>query len=318
MFAFIVRRLATSLISLAMAAGVVFIAIHMLPGDPVAIMLGEQAGSDPETVARVRAQLGLDQPLGTQFAHWVGGLASGDMGTSLRTGEAVSTELARRIPRSLELIVAGLFIAVALGVPLGVVAARERGRVAGGAAAVIAVLGFSSPVFVLGIILILIFSLGLGWLPSSGYIPFADDPALHLMSLALPALTVGLNFMGVVARMMRASLADTMGKDYVKLARAKGMSRSTAIRRHALPNAMVPVVAIVGIRAGSMLGGTVIIEALFDWPGLSSLLVSASFARDYPVIQGSLLAVFAIFILISLSIDLIQASIDPRTRRQTS
>ncbi|MFA5487695.1 MAG: ABC transporter permease [Candidimonas sp.] len=318
MFPFIVRRLATSLVSLALAAGVVFIAIHMLPGDPVAIMLGEQAGSDPEAVARVRAQLGLDQPLGAQFAHWVGGIATGDMGTSLRTGEAVADELARRIPRSLELIVAGLCIAVALGVPLGVVAARERGRAAGVAASVIAVAGFSSPVFVLGIILILIFSLGLEWLPSSGYVPFTDDPALHLMCLALPALTVGLNFMGVVARMMRASLADTMSKDYVKLARAKGLPRSSAIRRHALPNAMVPVVAIVGIRAGSMLGGTVIIEALFDWPGLSSLLVSASFARDYPVIQGCLLAVFAIFILISLLIDLIQASIDPRTRRQTS
>ncbi len=318
MLLFIIRRLAASVVSLALAAGVVFIAIHMLPGDPVAMMLGEQAGGDPEAVARIRAQLGLDLPIGTQFLHWAGGVLSGDLGTSLRTGEAVADELMRRIPRSLEMIVAGLIIAVLLGVPLGVIAARERGRPAGVAASVIAVAGFSSPVFVLGIILVLIFSLWLEWLPSSGYVAFTEDPMLHLMCLALPALTVGLNFMGVVARMMRASLVDTMSKDYVKLARAKGLSRGRAIRRHALPNAMVPVVAIVGIRAGSMLGGTVIIEALFDWPGLSSLLVSASFARDYPVIQGCLLAIFAIFILISLTIDLIQAVIDPRTRRQAS
>lgn len=312
--AFIARRLLAALVSLSLAACVVFFAIHMLPGDPVAMMLGEQAGSDPQTVAHMRAQLGLDQPLAVQFRQWGAQVFRGEFGTSLRTGEAVSSELIRRIPRSLELIAAGLAIAVLLGVPLGVVAARKRGKAAGMLASVVAVAGFSSPVFVLGIVLVLIFSLWLPWLPSSGYVPFADDPVAHLMCLVLPALTVGLNFMGVVARMMRASLTDTMGKDYVRLARAKGLSPARAIRRHALPNAIAPVVAIVGIRAGSMLGGMVIIEALFDWPGLSSLLVSAAFARDYPVIQGCLLAIFAIFILISLAVDLIQGMLDPRMR----
>ncbi|WYX63574.1 ABC transporter substrate-binding protein [Achromobacter xylosoxidans] len=318
MLPFLLRRLGSAAITLALATGVVFIAIHLLPGDPVAIMLGDQAGSDPVAVARVRAQLGLDLPLGTQFTHWAGALARGDLGVSLRTGEPVADELARRIPRSLELIGAGLLIAVLLGVPLGVVAARSRGRLAGALAAVIAVAGFSAPVFVLGILLVLLFSLALGWLPSSGFVPFSDDPLQHCLALILPSLTIGLNFMGVVARMTRASLADVMGRDYVKLARAKGMPRGRAILRHALPNALVPVIAIVGVRAGNLLGGTVIIEALFDWPGLSSLLVSAAFSRDYPVIQGSLLAIFALFILISLVIDLAQGFVDPRIRRPSA
>jgi len=318
MLPFLLRRLLSAIVTLALATGVVFIAIHLLPGDPVAIMLGDQAGSDPVAVARVRAQLGLDLPLGTQFAHWAGALAHGDLGVSLRTGEPVADELARRIPRSLELIGAGLLIAVLFGVPLGVVAARARGRLAGLAASVLAVAGFSAPVFVLGILLVLVFSLGLGWLPSSGFVPFADDPVQHCLALILPALTIGLNFMGVIARMTRASLADVMGKDYVKLARAKGLPRGKAIFRHALPNALVPVIAIVGIRAGNLLGGTVIIEALFDWPGLSSLLVSAAFSRDYPVIQGALLAIFAIFILISLVIDLAQGFVDPRISRPSA
>jgi len=318
MLAYLLRRLATALVTLALASGVVFMAIHLLPGDPVAIMLGDQAGSDPETVARVRAQLGLDLPLGTQFAKWAGGLLHGDLGVSLRSGEPVADELARRIPRSLELIGAGLLVAVLFGIPLGVIAARARDRWAGWAASVIAVAGFSSPVFVTGIVLILVFSLMLGWLPSSGYVPFADDPWVHLLSLVLPACTVGIGFMGVVARMTRASLSDVITRDYIKLARAKGLSRGRAIFRHGLPNALIPVIAVVGIRAGNLLGGTVIIEALFDWPGISSLLVSASYARDYPVIQGCLLAIFGIFIIIGLAIDMAQGLADPRLRRPAS
>ncbi|CAB3883878.1 Glutathione transport system permease protein GsiC [Achromobacter insuavis] len=315
MLPFLLRRLAAALTTLALACSLVFAAIHLLPGDPVAIMLGEQAGSDPASVARIRAQLGLDQPIGVQFMHWANALSRGDLGVSMRTGEPIAAELARRIPRSLELIAASLLISVAFGVPLGVVAARARGRAAGVAASVLAVAGFSAPVFVLGIVLLLVFSIGLGWLPASGYIAFHDDPLGHVLALILPAATIGLNFMGVVARMTRASLSDVMSKDYVRLARSKGLPRGRAIVRHALPNALVPVIAIIGIRAGNLLGGTVIIESLFDWPGLSSLLVGAAYSRDYPVIQGTLLAIFAMFIIISLVIDLAQALVDPRIRR---
>lgn len=309
---FIGNRMASALLTLVLASVVVFASIHLLPGDPVAMLLGEQAGSDPEAVARVTRELGLDRPLLSQFLSWAGNLLHGDLGRSLRNGEPVLDELLRRIPRSLELIAGGLFVAIVLGLPLGVLAARDRGRLPGMAASVIAVAGFSAPVFVSGILLVLVFSLWLNILPSSGYVAFAEDPLLHLSCLVLPSLAIGINFMGVVARMTRASLIDSMAKDYVRLARAKGLSRGKAMTRHALPNALVPVIAIIGIRAGNLLGGTVIVEALFDWPGLSSLLVSASFARDYPLMQGSLLAIFAIFILISLVIDLAQGLVDPR------
>ncbi|MGW9331431.1 ABC transporter permease [Bosea sp. NPDC055594] len=309
---FIGSRLASALLTLVLASIVVFASIHLLPGDPVVMLLGEQAGSDPEAVARMTRELGIDRPLISQFLSWAGGLFQGDLGRSLRNGEPVLDELLRRIPRSLELIGGGLLVAVVLGLPLGVLAARDRGKLPGMAASVIAVAGFSAPVFVSGILLVLIFSLWLDLLPSSGYVAFAEGPLLHLSCLVLPSLAIGINFMGVVARMTRASLIDSMAKDYVRLARAKGLSRGKAMTRHALPNALVPVIAIIGIRAGNLLGGTVIVEALFDWPGLSSLLVSASFARDYPLMQGSLLAIFAIFILISLLIDLAQGLVDPR------
>lgn len=311
---FIAGRLTSALLTLVLASVVVFASIHLLPGDPVVMLLGEQAGADPEAVARVTRELGLDRTLLSQFLTWAGGLFEGDLGHSLRNGEPVLNELLRRIPRSLELVAGGLLVAVVFGLPLGVLAARDRGRLPGTAASVIAVAGFSAPVFVSGILLVLIFSLWLGLLPSSGYVAFAEDPLLHLSCLVLPALAIGINFMGVVARMTRASLIDSMAKDYVRLARAKGLSRGKAMTRHALPNALVPVIAIIGIRAGNLLGGTVIVEALFDWPGLSSLLVSASFARDYPLMQGSLLAIFAIFIVISLLIDLAQGFVDPRVR----
>lgn len=309
---FIGNRLASALLTLVLASIVVFASIHLLPGDPVVMLLGEQAGSDPQAVARMTRELGLDRPLISQFLTWAGGLFQGDLGRSLRNGEPVLDELLRRIPRSLELIAGGLIVAIVLGLPLGVVAARDRGKPSGMAASVIAVAGFSAPVFVSGILLVLVFSLWLNLLPSSGYVAFAEDPLLHLSCLALPSLAIGINFMGVVARMTRASLIDSMAKDYVRFARAKGLSRGKAMTRHALPNALVPVIAIIGIRAGNLLGGTVIVEALFDWPGLSSLLVSASFARDYPLMQGSLLAIFAIFVLISLLIDLAQGLVDPR------
>lgn len=318
MLGYLGRRFAAAAITLALACAAVFASIHLLPGDPVAMLLGEQAGADPEVVQKMRGQLGLDRPLIEQFISWIGGLATGDLGRSLRTGEPVFADVMVRLPRSLELIGGGLSIAMLLGIPLGVVAARGRRRVAGTAASVAAIAGFSAPVFVSGIILVIVFSLWLDILPSSGFVEFAEDPTMHLACLALPATAIGINFMGVVARMTRASLSDTMTKEYVRLARAKGLSRDAAILKHALPNALVPVIAVIGIRAGNLLGGTVIVEALFDWPGLSSMLVSAVFARDYPVIQGALVAIFAVFVLIGLAIDTCQGIVEPRTRESAA
>lgn len=314
MLRFLGHRLSSALLTLAIAAVAVFLVARMIPGDPVMIMLGEATGGDPAAVARMRNELGLDRSLFVQFGNWAMRLLQGDFGVSIRSGQPVLDDLLLRIPRSLELIAGGLMVAVLLGLPLGILSARNRGRLSGALSSIVSVIGFSAPVFVSGVILVVVFGVWLQLLPSSGYVPFADDPLLHLSCLVLPSLAIGLNFMGVVARVTRASLIDTMDNDYVALARAKGLSRGRAMIRHALPNAMVPVIAIIGIRAGNLLGGTVIVEALFDWPGLSSLLVSASFSRDYPVIQGSLIAIFAIFILISLLIDLAQSFFDPRVR----
>ena len=314
MVKFLGRRLAASAFMIAISATIVFFSVHLLPGDPVLILLGEQGAADAEVVARLRAQLNLDAPLHQQYLDWLGGLFSGDLGESLQTGLPVAEEVLRRIPRSLELIVAGLIFATLLGIPMGVVAARRRAAPAGLAVSAVAVAGFSAPVFVTGILLVIVFSLWLGILPSSGYVAFGEEPLGHLAAGLMPALTIGINFMGVVTRMTRASLTEVLRRDFVRAARARGLSYRAAIRRHALPNALVPVVAILGVRAGNLLGGTVIIEALFDWPGLSSLLVSACFARDYPMIQGALLAIFVLFALISLVADLIQSLIDPRMR----
>jgi len=314
MLTFLGERLLSALLTLAIAAVAVFLVVHMIPGDPVMIMLGEASGGDPETVARVRESLGLDRPLVIQFWHWASRLVQGNFGLSLRSGEPVLGDLLIRIPRSLELIAGGLVVAIGLGLPLGVISARNRGKLSGAVSSVVSVIGFSAPVFVTGVLLVILFAVWLRLLPPSGYVALADDPWLHFSCLILPSLAIGINFMGVVARVTRASLIDTLDKDYVALARAKGLSKERALLHHALPNAMVPVIAIIGIRAGNLLGGTVIVEALFDWPGLSSLLVSAAFARDYPVVQGSLIAIFTLFIFISLFIDLTQSFFDPRVR----
>jgi peptide/nickel transport system permease protein len=314
MYILVLHRIGSAVVTLALAALAVFLIVRLIPGDPVMIMLGEAAGGDPAVVARVRQEMGLDQPLVFQFFHWAERLLHGDFGQSIRSGEPVFDEVMRRIPRSLELIVAGLLIALLLGLPLGIISARNRGRALGALSSVISIIGFSAPVFVTGVILVIVFGVWLQVLPPSGYIAFSEDPWLHMACLVMPALAIGLNFMGVVSRVTRASLVDTMDKDYVALARSKGLSRGKALYRHALPNAMTPVISIIGIRAGSLLGGTVIIEALFDWPGLSSLLVSASFARDYPLMQGCLMAIFALFVIISLCIDLAQSFFDPRVR----
>jgi peptide/nickel transport system permease protein len=314
MLMFLCRRLAAAAIMVAIASTLVFFLIHLLPGDPVLLLLGEQGASNPEVVGRLRQKLNLDAPLPTQYVRWVGRIVRGDLGESFQTGLPVAQEVARRIPRSLELIVAGLFFAVAVGIPLGILGARRPNALAGWLSSAIAVVGFSSPSFVTGILLIIGFSLWLQLLPSSGYVPPLENPVQHLRHAILPSLTIGTNFMGVVTRMTRASVMDVLVKDFVRTARAKGLSDRLATYRHALPNSLIPVIAILGVRAGNLLGGMVIIEALFDWPGLSSLLVRACFDRDYLMIQGALLAIFVIFVLFSLLVDLCQGLLDPQLR----
>jgi peptide/nickel transport system permease protein len=311
---FLAHRCAAALVTLFIVSTLIFTIIHLLPGDPVLILLGEQAVSSPEVVAKVRHQLRLDQPLHVQYLGWLRGLVRLDFGVSLQNAVPVAQELRTRIPRSLELIAASLLIAAAVGVPLGVVGARAPASPLGWVSALLAVLGLSMPVFVTGVVFVVVFSLKLGLVPSSGYVPPGEDLAGHLLYAVLPAVTLGFGFVGVVVRMTRASLLDVLGKAYVRTARAKGLPERGVIYRHALANALVPVVTVLGVRAANLLGGMVIVESLFNWPGLSSLLVRSAYDRDYPMLQGALFSILTMFILISLLIDLLHGWVDPRIR----
>lgn len=314
MVKFLARRLAAAALMVVIASTLVFYSIQMLPGDPVVLLLGEQGAANPEVVAKIRAKLDLDRPLPLQYLDWVRGAIRLDLGVSFQTGLPVTDELARRIPRSLELIFFGLLVSAAVGIPLGIVGARHPDNPRGWLASIIAVTGFASPVFVTGILLVIVFSLWLNVLPSSGYVAFAKAPLQHIAFAILPVCTIAIGFVGVVIRMTRASLMDVLTKDYVRTARAKGLPERVVVYRHALPNSLIPVIAVLGVRAGNLLGGTVIVESMFNWPGLSSLLVEACYARDYPMIQGALLAIFILFVAISVFVDLCQALIDPKLR----
>ena len=316
MLPFLTRRLFASLFMILIASTLVFFIIHMLPGDPVVLLLGEDGTADSEVVEKIRRKLKLDLPIPVQYYEWAKGMLHLDMGISLQTGVPVSEELRRRIPRSVELIFLSLLIAIVAGIPLGVLGARHQNSLRGWFSSVLAILGFSSPVFVTGIVLIIILSLSLRLLPSSGYISLSEDIVGHFSYVVLPSLTLGFGFMGVVIRMTRASFFDAVGKDYVRTARAKGLSETVVMYRHVLTNSLIPVIAVLGVRAGNLLGGTVIVESLFNWPGLSSLLVRSCYDRDYPMIQGCLISIFVIFILISLTVDLLQGILDPKLRRQ--
>jgi len=316
MLSFLGRRLLASATIVFFAGTLVFLIIHLLPGDPVVLLLGEQGAATQETVDQLRRRLRLDLPLPVQYYEWVKGVFRGDLGNSLQNDVPVIEELTRRIPRSLELIFFGLLISVSVGIPLGVAGGRYPNSFWGWLSSVFAILGFSSPVFVTGIVLIIIFSLSFRLLPSSGYAPFSENLLDHFRYSFLPSLTLGFGFVGVMIRMTRASLMDVITKDYIRTARAKGLSERDVVYKHALPNALVPVISILGVRAGNLLGGTVIIESLFNWPGLSSLLVRSCYDRDYPMIQGCLLSIFVIFVLISLGVDLCHGLLDPRIRQE--
>lgn len=308
------RGVMSAITIILVASTITFFALRILPGDPVLMMMGEGGASSPAAVERMRQALGMDQPLMLQYLGWLGNTLHLNLGMSILTKLPVADEILRRIPRTLELMGGGILVSLGLGIPLGIVAARRPGTFLGELASVIALVGLSAPTFVKGLILVIVFSLSLGWLPSSGYVPFPDDPLGNLASALLPSLTLGLGFSGVVQRVTRASLIETLGKDYVRSARAKGISEYATIYGHALPNAMIPVVSVVGIRIGTMLGGMVVIEQLFNWPGLSSYLIEACYARDYPAIQSTLLVIFAIFAFISLLMEFVMIALDPRRR----
>lgn len=282
----------------------VFFILRLIPGDPVKMALGFNASS--QAVALMTRQLGLNRPLVVQLASYLWNLVHGNLGLSLQSGQSVTALLAQRFPATLELAGAGMALAVVLGASLGVVAALFIGTWVDRAVMVAATIGLSIPVFWLGLVLVMVFSLLLHWFPVFGY--------GGISHLVLPAVSLGLVASAVNARLVRASMAEVLGSDYVRTAHAKGAGRARVVLRHALRNALIPSITIMGLQVGSLLGGAVILEQLFGWPGLGSLLIAAVNSRDYTLVQGGVLYIALIFLVVNLAVDLLYSVIDPRVR----
>jgi peptide/nickel transport system permease protein len=302
--AYVARRLLHLIPVLLGISLLVFLLVHLVPGDPVRIML-QDAGS-PDQVARLRQQLGLDRPIYLQYVSFVTRAAQGDFGRSIHTRRPVAQEIRFRIPFTVRMAVAATMVAVVLGIVLGAIAAMHHQSPLDYGTMVIALAGVSLPSFWFGLVLILIFSLHLRWLPPTG-----ADTFLHLI---LPAVTLGSGAAAIIARLTRSSMLEVLRQDYIRTARAKGVTDRRMIYRHALKNAMIPVVSIVGLQFASLLGGAVIVETVFGWPGIGRLAVDAIFNRDIPVIQAVVLVAAVIFVLVNLIVDLLYGWLDPRIR----
>ncbi len=306
MTSYFLKRLLGLLPTLLIVAVLVFLFVHMLPGDPARLAAGPDA--DPQTVALVRQDLGLDRPLPEQFVSFFTRMLKGDFGTSMRTHRAVSTEIAERFMPTLLLTLASMGWAVILGMTIGVVSAVFRNQWPDRLGMTIAVSGISFPAFALGMLLMQLFSVQLGWLPTVG-----ADSWKHYV---LPSLTLGAAVAAVMARFTRASFVEVMQEDFVRTARAKGLKERTVIAKHCLRNALIPVVTMMGLQFGFLLGGSIVVEVVFNWPGLGRLLVDAVSTRDYPVIQTLVLLFSLEFILINLVVDVLYGFINPTIRYQ--
>lgn len=310
------RRCLTSLLLIWVVASIVFLAIRLVPGDPAELLLSQGGmAPDPAAVAELRAQLGLDQPVALQYLTNLRHVLTGDLGRSLEDDSPVSAEIARRLPRTLELIGAAALIAVLLGIPGGLFAAIGRDGAFDRTASIAAALAMAVPVFVVGTLLVLLFAQYLHLVPAGGYVQLAQDPLRHLTLLAMPALTIALGLAASVFRMTRAAVLDEQRRDHVRTAWAKGLTRRRVLLRHVLRNALMPVVTVFALHLGTLLGGTVLVEYVFNYPGLSGLLVEAVNARDYPEVQGVVLVISVLFVALNLAVDLLYAVLDPRIRR---
>ena len=304
MLHFLLRRLLLTIPVLLGVATLVFSLIHLVPGDPVQTMLGESAA--PQDVARVRAQLGLDRPLYVQYWTFLKGVGRGDLGVSLRTNEPVARAIAVRMPATIELAIAAMCLAVVVAIPLGIIAAVGAGTMVDYAATTLALTGISIPNFWLGPLLAIVFAITLGWLPVSGSGTFAH--------MVLPAITLGAPLGAVLARMTRASVLEELRELYVLAARARGVSRTRAVLRHAFRNSLIPIVTVLGLQMGAVLTGAVITETIFAWPGVGRLLIQSINFRDYPLVQGCILLIAVTYVAMNLLTDLVYGLLDPRIR----
>ena len=312
MFAYIVRRVLATIPVMAIVALFVFSLLYIAPGDPAAVIAGDQA--TPQDVERIRASLGLDRPFLVRFGEWVWNILNGDMGVSIFTNLPVTTMIKQRIEPTLSLMILTLCLAITIAVPMGVIAAWKQGTWIDRAVMGFAVLGFSVPVFVVGYVLAYVFALELDWLPVQGYTAFSNGFFPWLENLILPAIALGGVYIALIARITRATMLEVLQQDYIRTARAKGAGQTNILFLHALKNAAVPIVTVIGIGIALLIGGAVVTESVFAIPGLGRLTVDAILRRDYPVIQGVVLLFSFIYVLVNLLIDLLYTLFDPRIR----
>jgi peptide/nickel transport system permease protein len=308
----ILHRLAATVPVLLLVTAGVFALLHLTPGDPVEAMMSESADADAK--AALRAELGLDRPLAVQYLAWMGRLLRGDLGRSIRNGEPVIENVGRRVAPSVQLALLAMTISLLIAFPIGIASAVRRNGGVDRAGTTLALFGICMPNFLLALLLIFLFGVTLRWLPISGYVDPREELVDGLRSLALPAVTLGLALAAVVTRTLRSSMLEALSEDYVRTARAKGLSEWRVIRGHVLRNALIPVVTVLGLQLGTLIGGAVITEYVFALPGVGRLVVDAVFARDYPLVQGVVLLIAGAFIASNLLVDLLYGLIDPRLR----
>ncbi|ODM45044.1 peptide ABC transporter [Cereibacter johrii] len=312
MLRFLIRRMVSAVPVLFVVSLVTFALIAIVPGDVTAELAGAEATAEQRAV--LRDQLGLNQPLYQQALRWYGNLLQGDLGHSYLLNMSVTDAVLERLPVTLSLAGLALVLAVVLGVLLGVLAAIRHDSWVDQGTMSVALIGLSVPDFWLGLIMISVFSVGLAWFPTGGYVPFSEDALGWARSMALPALALAFTQMGVIARMTRSSMLEVMGQDYIRTARAKGMRRHTVVFKHALRNALVPVITVIGVMTGVLLGGAVVIESVFSLPGVGRLIIGAIQRRDFPIIQGGLLITASLFVFVNILVDLAYGWFDPRVR----
>jgi peptide/nickel transport system permease protein len=312
MLSYIIRRIAATVPVMAVVALFVFSLLYIAPGDPAAVIAGDQA--TPADVERIRQNLGLDRPFLIRFGEWVWQILHGDLGTSIFTNLPVSAMIAQRIEPTLSLMVVTVLLAVFVAVPIGVIAAWKADTIIDRLIMVVAVLGFSVPVFVVAYLLAYVFALELDWLPVQGYTPLREGLGPWFENLILPAIALGFVYIALIARITRATMLEVLQQDYIRTARAKGMGESGILFLHALKNAAVPIVTVIGIGIALLIGGAVVTETVFAIPGVGRLTVDAILRRDYPVIQGIVLLFSFVYVLVNLAIDLLYTVLDPRIR----
>jgi peptide/nickel transport system permease protein len=308
----ILTRLVLTVPVVWLVVSLVFLLIHLVPGDPILQMLGE--GATPMDISALRHQYGLDQPLGRQYLHYWNGVLHGDLGSSIRLHDTVAHLIAMRYPYTLALTLTALALALALALPAGILAAVRRGRWQDQVLSVVSLFGLSVPGLALGPVLILVFSIGLGWLPVSGASSGGERGGIDWEYLVLPSIAMGASLAAILTRMVRTAMLEELGQDYIRTARAKGLSERAVVYRHALPNALVPIITVVGLQFGALLAGAIVTETIFSWPGLGRLVVSAISNRDYALVQGCLLSIGLTYVLVNLLTDIVYRWVNPRMR----